>query len=180
VRVEQIRQHPAADDALAAAVARNYFKLLAIKDEYEVARLYAETDFLDRVAAQFEGDYSLCFHLAPPLLARPDPTTGKVVKRRYGPWMMTAFRWLAKARSLRGTRWDIFARSPERQLARQLIADYEDDLALIHARLDTGNLPAATELASWPEQVRGYGHVRAKSALAGRQLRERWRAQIGG
>ena len=177
-RAEQIRQHPAADDALAAVVARNYFKLLAAKDEYEVARLYAETDFLDRVAAQLEGDYSICFHLAPPLLARPDPTTGRTPKRRYGPWMMTAFRWLAKARKLRGTRWDIFARSPERRLAQQLLAEYEDDLDLILARLDTGNLAAAQELAGWPDLVRGYGHVRAKSALAGRQLRERARAKL--
>lgn len=182
-RIEQVLLHPAADEALAEAVARNYFKLLAIKDEYEVARLYAETDFLDRVAAQFEGidgNYTLHFHLAPPLLALPDPTTGRIAKRRYGPWMMAVFRWLAKARKLRGTRWDIFARSPERKLAKQLIAEYEDDLALILARLDAGNLASAQELAGWPNQVRGYGHVRAKSALAGRQLRERWRAQIGG
>ncbi len=177
-RIERIRQHPAADDALAAAVARNYFKLLAAKDEYEVARLYAETDFPDRVAAQFEGATTLRFHLAPPLLARPDPTTGKIAKRRYGPWMMAAFRWLAKARKLRGTRWDIFARSPERKLARQLLAEYEADLDLILARLATGNLATAQELAGWPDQVRGYGHVRAKSALAGRQLRERARAKL--
>jgi indolepyruvate ferredoxin oxidoreductase len=177
-RVEQLRRHPAADEALAESVARNYFKLLAVKDGYEVARLYAETSFRDRVAAQFEGDYALHFHLAPPLLARPDPTTGKIAKRRYGPWMMSAFRWLAKARKLRGTRWDIFARSPERKLARQLIADYEDDLTLILARLDAGNLATAHELASWPDQVRGYGHVREKSALAGRHQRERARAKL--
>lgn len=177
-RIEQVRLHPAADDALAETVARNYFKLLAHKDEYEVARLHAGTDFLDRVAAQFEGDYTLRFHLAPPLLARPDPTTGRIAKRRYGAWMMTAFRWLAKARKLRGTRWDIFARSPERKLARQLLAEYEDDLALILARLAAGNLAAAQELAGWPDRVRGYGHVREQSALAGRQLRERARAKL--
>ena len=92
--------------------------------------------------------------------------------------MMTAFRWLAKARKLRNTRWDVFARSPERRFARQLIADYEDDLALILARLDAGNLATVQELAGWPDQVRGYGHVREKSALAGRQLRERARAKL--
>jgi indolepyruvate ferredoxin oxidoreductase len=177
-RVEMLRTHPAANEALAESVVRNYFKLLAVKDEYEVSRLYAETDFIARVAAQFEGDYALHFHLAPPLLARPDPTTGKIAKRRYGPWMMTAFSWLAKARKLRGTRWDIFARSPERKLARQLIADYEDDLALILARLDAGNLATAQELAGWPDQVRGYGQVREKSAQAGRHQRERARAQL--
>jgi indolepyruvate ferredoxin oxidoreductase len=177
-RVEMLRTHPAANQALAESVARNYYKLLAVKDEYEVARLYAETDFLDRVAEHFEGDYALHFHLAPPLLARPDPTTGKIAKRRYGPWMMGTFRWLAKLRKLRGTRWDIFARSPERKLARQLIADYEDDLALILARLDAGNLVTAQELAGWPDQVRGYGQVREKSALAGRHQRELARAKL--
>jgi indolepyruvate ferredoxin oxidoreductase len=177
-RIEQVRGHPAADDALAETVARNYYKLLAHKDEYEVARLYAETGFLDRIAAQFEGDYALHFHLAPPLLARPDPTTGKIAKRRYGPWMMGTFRWLAKLRKLRGTRWDIFARSPERRQAQQLIADYEADLALILDKLDAGNLATAQALAGWPDQIRGYGHVREKSALAGRQLRERARAKL--
>jgi indolepyruvate ferredoxin oxidoreductase len=179
-RVEQIRSHPAANEALAARVACNYYKLLAVKDEYEVARLYAETDFLDRIAAQFEGDYRLDFHLAPPLLARPDPNTGVIVKRRYGPWMMMVFRWLARMRKLRGTRWDIFARSPERRLARQLLAEYEDDLDLILARLDASRLPAALELSGWPEQVRGFGHVREKSALAARHQREGARAKLAG
>ena len=179
-RVEELRRHPEANEALAESVSSNYFKLLAVKDEYEVARLYAETGFLDRVAAQFEGDYVLQFHLAPPLLARPDPTTGQVAKRRYGPWMMGAFRWLAKARKLRGTRWDLFARSPERRLDRQLLADYEDDLDLMLARLGAGTLDAARALATWPDQVRGYGHVRAKSALAMRHARDAARVRLGG
>jgi indolepyruvate ferredoxin oxidoreductase len=178
VLVERVRRHPAADNALAETVARNYFKLLAVKDEYEVARLYAETDFLAQVAEAFEGDYTLKYHLAPPLLSRPDPTTGKIVKRRYGSWMMGAFHWLARARMLRGSRWDIFARSPERKLAHQLLADFEDDLALILDKLDAGKLSAAIELARWPEQVRGFGHVRKKSALAGRRQREILRAQF--
>ncbi|MDI6749965.1 MAG: indolepyruvate ferredoxin oxidoreductase family protein [Rhodocyclaceae bacterium] len=177
-RIEAVRNHPAADAALASIVARNYYKLLAVKDEYEVARLYAETDFLDRVAAQFEGAVRIHFHLAPPLLARPDPNTGMMIKRRYGPWMMTALRWLAGMRRLRGTRWDVFAHSAERRLARQLIAEYEDDLALILDHLDAGKLPAAHTLANWPEQVRGFGPVREKSALAARQQRENARAQF--
>ena len=93
------RSSPAATD-LTEAVARYYFKLLAIKDEYEVARLYAETDFAQRVAAQFEGDYKLRFHLAPPTLNKPDPQTGEPKKSTYGPWMMPAFRVLAKLRRL--------------------------------------------------------------------------------
>ena len=170
--VERVRAHSAADATLAAAVARNYYKLLAIKDEYEVARLYAETDFLAKIDAAFEGDYALHFHLAPPLLARPDPTTGRTAKRKFGPWMMAAFRWLAKAKKLRGTRWDIFGHSAERRFDHQLLADYEADIALLLDRLDPQNHAAALELACWPEEVRGFGHVRQKSALAGRRHRE--------
>ena len=106
--------------ALTEAVARYYFKLLAIKDEYEVARLYAESDFSKRVAAQFEGNYKLVFHLAPPLANKPDPVTGEAKKTTYGPWMMTAFKLLAKMRGLRGTAFDIFGRTQERRMERQL------------------------------------------------------------
>jgi indolepyruvate ferredoxin oxidoreductase len=161
-------------------VARNYYKLLAIKDEYEIARLFAESDFLERVAEQFEGDYRLSFHLAPPLLARPDPNTGRVRKRAFGPWMMGVFKWLAKLRKLRGTRWDLFARGAERKFERQLLADYEADIALIADRLAADNCNAALALAEWPAQVRGFGHVRAKSAPGARRQREEARAQLAG
>ncbi|MBA3032898.1 MAG: indolepyruvate ferredoxin oxidoreductase family protein [Gammaproteobacteria bacterium] len=164
------------DTALAETVARNYFKLLAIKDEYEVARLYAETDFLARVAEQFEGDYRLRFHLAPPLLARPDPSTGHIAKLSFGPWMMTAFKWLARARRWRGTRWDLFGRSAERRQERQLIADYEDDIRLILERLDANTLPAASALANWPEEIRGFGPVKAKNIQRAQPRRESLRA----
>jgi indolepyruvate ferredoxin oxidoreductase len=182
VLVEKVREAEekvgAGGTALAEAVARNYYKLLAVKDEYEVARLYTETDFLARVSAAFEGDFTLDFHLAPPLLARPDPTTGRIAKRRFGPWMMTAFRWLAKARKLRGTRWDLFGRTAERRAERELIADYEADVALILDRLGAGNLAVALELARWPDEVRGFGHVKSKSALAARRRREEARARL--
>ena len=105
---------------LTEAVARYYFKLLAIKDEYEVARLYAETDFVKRVAAQFEGDYKLNFHLAPPVFNKPDPVTGVPRKSAYGPWMMKAFGVLAKMRKYRGTALDIFGTTAERRMERAL------------------------------------------------------------
>src|SRR6202008_359136 len=101
VREVEATRQPGATD-LTEAVARHYFKLLAIKDEYEVARLYAETNFVDHVAAQFEGDYKLNFHLAPPTLNKPDAKTGVPKKTKYGPWMMSAFRVLAKLRRFRG------------------------------------------------------------------------------
>ena len=152
--------------ALAEAVARYYFKLLAIKDEYEVARLYTDGDFAKRVAAQFEGDYKLTFHLAPPLTNKVDPSTGEPRKSSYGPWMMIAMRTLAKMRRLRGTAFDIFGRTTERRLERRLIIDYEALLEELLPRLAAHNHALAVELASIPEQIRGYGHVKERHLKA--------------
>ncbi len=147
-------------DELTEAVARYYFKLLAIKDEYEVARLYAESDFTQRVAAQFEGDYKLTFHLAPPVFNKPDPRTGVPSKTVYGPWMMKAFGVLAKWRKYRGTALDIFGRTEERKFERALIGEYETVITEIISKLTPQNHGTAVELASVPEHIRGYGHVR--------------------
>ncbi|MCC6197987.1 MAG: hypothetical protein IT518_26340 [Burkholderiales bacterium] len=145
---------------LAEAVARHYFKLLAIKDEYEVARLYTETDFEKRVAATFEGDYKLTFNLAPPVFNKPDPRTGVPRKSVYGPWVMKAFRVLAKMRKHRGGALDVFGRTEERKMERQLVKDYEALVDEILAKLTPANHAAAVELASIPEHIRGYGHVK--------------------
>ena len=146
--------------ALAEAVARYYHKLLAIKDEYEVARLYTDGSFQRQLAQQFEGDYKLEFHLAPPLFAERDPQTGHLKKRAYGPWMMTAFRTLAGLKRLRGTAFDIFGRTEERRMERRLIAEYEALLAEILGKLSPDNHHLAVALASLPDKVRGYGHVK--------------------
>ncbi|MGE0385416.1 MAG: indolepyruvate ferredoxin oxidoreductase family protein [Gammaproteobacteria bacterium] len=164
--VERVRGREAqvvpASTALAEACARNYFRLLRYKDEYEVARLYSQPGFLERVAAQFEGDYRLVFHLAPSLLARPDPLTGLPRKRTYGPWMLAAFGWLARLKFLRGTRLDPFGRSAERRMERQLIVDYERIMEEVLQALDAGNHATAVELARVPEQIRGFGHVKER------------------
>ncbi|MEP6679228.1 MAG: indolepyruvate ferredoxin oxidoreductase family protein, partial [Betaproteobacteria bacterium] len=157
-KVEGARQPGSTD--LTEAVARYYFKLLAIKDEYEVARLYAETDFVQRVASQFEGDYKMRFHLAPPTLNKPDGKTGEARKSTYGPWMMSAFRMLAKMRRYRGGALDVFGRSAERRMERALVADYEKLIGEIAEKLTPQNLELAVELASVPEYIRGYGHVK--------------------
>ncbi|MFZ2854501.1 MAG: indolepyruvate ferredoxin oxidoreductase family protein [Rhodocyclaceae bacterium] len=149
---------------LSDAVARNHFKLLAIKDEYEVARLYADPLFMQQINEQFEGDFRLRFHLAPSLLARPDPATGRVEKRSYGPWMMRAFRWLAACRGLRGTRLDVFGYRAERRMERQLLADYETDVELALTQLNVDSLEIAIELATLPERIRGFGHLKAAAA----------------
>jgi nucleotide-binding universal stress UspA family protein len=133
---------------------------MAIKDEYEVARLYTDGDFLKRIAAQFEGDYKLNFHLAPPLSNKPDPVTGEAKKSTYGPWMMTAFRVLAKMKWLRGTALDVFGKTHERRTERRLITDYEALIDELLPRLAAHNHAIAAELASIPEHIRGYGHVK--------------------
>ena len=150
-------------------MARYYFKLLAIKDEYEVARLYAQTDFVERVAAQFEGDYRLKFHLAPPVVAKPDPTTGEPRKREYGPWMLSAFRVLARFKGLRGTALDVFGRTAERRRERALIGEYEALLDELAGKLAPHNLSLAADLARIPEQIRGYGHVKERHLMLAKQ-----------
>jgi len=147
---------------LTEAVARYYFKLLAYKDEYEVARLHSDPAFRRRIETMFEGDYRLRFHLAPPVLAKRDPATGELRKSAYGPWMMTAFRVLAKLKGLRGTALDVFGYSEERRTERRLIAGYERTVDELLARLDRGNRALAVEIASIPERIRGFGHVKAR------------------
>jgi indolepyruvate ferredoxin oxidoreductase len=133
---------------------------MAYKDEYEVARLYTDGDFLRRVADQFDGAYELRFHLAPPLLAERDPASGHLKKRVYGGWMLTAFRLLAGLRGLRGTPFDPFGRTAERRAERQLVADYEAVLDEIAAALSPANHAAAVELAALPLEIRGFGHIK--------------------
>ncbi|MDP6706993.1 MAG: indolepyruvate ferredoxin oxidoreductase family protein, partial [Alphaproteobacteria bacterium] len=145
---------------LTEAVARYLFKLMAYKDEYEVARLYTSGDFEAALRRQFDGELKLSFHLAPPLLSRPDPETGEIAKREYGPWIIPVLKWLAKMRRLRGTAWDPFGRTAERRQERQLIVDYEAMLDEILASLDTENHALAVEIARLPAEIRGFGHVK--------------------
>jgi indolepyruvate ferredoxin oxidoreductase len=162
--VERVRDaesaRTAGRDGLTEAVARYYYKLLAYKDEYEVARLYTDGTFLKAIEAQFEGDYRLEFNLAPPLIAERDPETGHLKKKTFGPWMLRGFRTLAKLRHLRGTRLDIFGHSADRKMERQLIADYERVIDEVIAGLDHSNHDLAVQIAQIPEQIRGYGHVK--------------------
>jgi indolepyruvate ferredoxin oxidoreductase len=148
---------------LALAVARNLFKLMAYKDEYEVARLYSDGAFLDALHRQFEGDLKIQYHLAPPLLATRDPATGELRKRAFGPWMMGAFKLLARLRALRGTPFDIFGHTQERRLERALIADYEALVRELSATLSPDNHALAVEIASLPAQIRGFGHIKMRN-----------------
>ena len=149
---------------LAEAVARSYAKLLAYKDEYEVARLYTRTDFRRKLEAAFEGDYTIRVHLAPPLLAKRDPLTGHLRKRAFGPWVLRAFAILARLKRLRGTPFDVFGFQRHRRLERRLIRDYEQRVEEVLAGLDRDNHPIAVEIASLPEQIRGFEHIKEANA----------------
>jgi indolepyruvate ferredoxin oxidoreductase len=152
---------------LADAVARYLFKLMAYKDEYEVARLYADGAFAKQVQNAFGGDnLRYEFHLAPPILARRDPETGLPRKMSFGPWLMPAFRMLAKLKFLRGSALDPFARTLERQTERRLIGDYETMLDEVLARLTPDNHHLAVGLAVVPEKIRGFGHVKQRHLTA--------------
>ncbi|KDP83930.1 indolepyruvate ferredoxin oxidoreductase [Cupriavidus sp. SK-3] len=169
---------------LSEAVARNLARLMAYKDEYEVARLYADPAFLDKLRAQFEGepgrDYQLSFHLAPPLLAKRD-SHGHLVKRRFGPAMLTAFRLLARAKGLRGTAFDVFGKTAERRAERKLIEDYIAMVQEFGTTLSADRLDTAVALASLPDDIRGFGHVKEanmeKVAARREELLARYRGE---
>jgi indolepyruvate ferredoxin oxidoreductase len=157
---------------LSEAVARYLFKLMAYKDEYEVARLHSDPAFLAKIAAQFEGDYQLRYHLAPPLLARHNDQ-GELIKQPFGAWMGTAFKLLARLKGLRGGAFDIFGRTAERREERALIGQYRACIEELLPTLVTGNLGLAVDLARLPEDIRGYGHVKARHL---RLVRPKWEA----
>ena len=155
---------------LTTAVARYLFKLMAYKDEYEVARLYTDAAYAKALGNRFKGG-KLTFHLAPPILARRDPATGLPRKMTFGPWMMSAFKTLAKFKVLRGTPFDPFGRTSERKRERALIGEYRSIIERLLPKLTPENLAAAAEIASIPDQIRGYGYVKERH-LAAAKARE--------
>ncbi len=182
--VERVRETEgrmfSGNTALTEAVAKGYHRVLAYKDEYEVARLYAAPEFKASLAAQFENPKRIEFHLAPPLLARRDPHTGQMIKKTYGPWMLTAFGILQHFRILRGTRLDLFGRTEERQMERALIPEYEATINDILAHLSPKTLATATALAALPETIRGYGHVKERNARTAAAERTRLLEKLHG
>ncbi len=176
VRKVQQAETPLGKTALTEAVARYLFKLMAYKDEYEVARLHTDPAFQAKVAEQFEGNYELRLHLAPPLFAKKNEK-GELVKQQYGPWMLKAMGVLAKLKGLRGTALDIFGRTEERRVERALIVQYREDIERILAGLTADNHALALEIARLPEQIRGFGHVKERHYKAAQSRREQLLAQ---
>jgi indolepyruvate ferredoxin oxidoreductase len=169
--VDQVRMEEAKlgkGTRLAEAVARYFYKLMAYKDEYEVARLHTDPAFKAKIAGMFEGDIKLKFHLAPPLLAKHDKE-GRAMKKEYGAWMMSAFGVLAKLKRLRGTPFDVFGYTAERRTERALIAEYRQTVEALLPKLTSDNLPQAVAIASIPEDIRGYGHVKERHLKAAKQ-----------
>ncbi len=181
--VERVRAAEAAkapgSTALTEAVARYGFKLMAYKDEYEVARLYTSGEFKRQLEQQFEGDYALHFHLAPPLLAKKDGQ-GHLLKAEYGGWVFKAFGLLAKFKFLRGSKLDVFGYTAERRSERALVEEYVATVERLLGTLDAGNVALAAEIASVPEQIRGYGHVKeahlARAVALRAELLAKWDA----
>lgn len=165
-------------DALARAVAHNYHRLLAVKDEWEVARLYSAPEFKAALEREFEGDYKLHLHLGAWPFAKKDPVTGELRKAEVGSWALTAMRWMARCKGLRGSLLDPFRNNAERRLDHRLLAQYEADIGQLLETLDAQRLPLAVKLASLPEVVRGYGHVKQAQAEAALAQREQLLAQL--
>ena len=162
-KVAQVeRAKIAASTALTEAVAQSFFKLMSYKDEYEVARLFANGVFEQKLAQRFDGDFSLTFHMAPPLLGRRD-AAGHPQKMTFGPWMMTAMRILARFKRLRGGKFDMFGRTAERRMERRLIEDYDETISGLLGDLTPENHATAVAIAMLPQTIRGFGHVKAAS-----------------
>ena len=181
--VEQVRQAEAGlgqrQLRLTEAVARYLYKLMAYKDEYEVARLYTDGTFKAKIGAMFDGEIRIQFHLAPPLLARHD-SHGRLIKQEFGPWMMTAFGLLAKLKGLRGTMFDPFGHTAERRMERALVADYRRTVEALLPVLSVGNVAQAVAIASIPEDIRGYGHVKQRHLAAAKAKEAALVAAFGG
>ncbi|WP_066159285.1 indolepyruvate ferredoxin oxidoreductase family protein [Hydrogenophaga pseudoflava] len=176
--VEKVRQAESrlGKTSLTEAVARYLFKLMAYKDEYEVARLHTDPAFRAQIAEQFEGDYRLQLHLAPPLFAKTNDK-GELIKQTYGPWMLKAMSVLARFKGLRGTALDVFGRTEERRTERELIVQYRADIEGLLAGLNADSHALVLEVARLPEQIRGFGHVKARHLAAVQTRREQLLAQ---
>ena len=180
--VDRVREAeaPLHKTTLTEAVARNLFKLMAYKDEYEVARLHTDTAFLQKIDGMFEGNYTLNYHLAPPLTAKTN-AKGELQKQKFGPLMLTGFKVLKHFKWLRGSALDVFGYTEERRTERALIQQYRTSVDVLVSQLNASNHALAVEIARIPEQIKGFGHVKARHLAAAREkwnsLKAQWSTQ---
>jgi len=172
----QSAEAPLGKSTLTETVARHLYKLMAYKDEYEVARLHTQTGFLARIQNSFEGDFKVHYHLAPPLLAKRN-NKGELIKQKFGPAMLTGFKLLASLKGLRGTWFDVFGRTEERQTERALIQEYMQHMGQAIQGLNLENHAQALRMAQVPENIKGFGHVKERNIKAARALWASLRAQ---
>jgi indolepyruvate ferredoxin oxidoreductase len=177
-RVRKIEGDKTGSSKLTEAVARYYAKLLAYKDEYEVARLHADTSFQKKIEDMFEGDYKIAYHLSPPTLARTDPNSGEPRKMRFGPWILPLFKILKSLKGLRGTALDPFGYTEERRTERALIRDYEETVERLLKELDAQNHALAVQIASIPEEMRGFGFIKMRNLATARKKRDQLLARF--
>ncbi len=148
---------------LTNAVARNLFKLMSYKDEYEVARLYTNGEFEKQIADTFDGNFKINYHLAPPIIGFGKKPNGRPRKRAFGPWMMSSFKILAKYKTQRGSKFDIFGYSSERKMERALIEDYKNTIESLLSNITTDNRHFASAIARLPDEIRGFGPVKEQA-----------------
>jgi indolepyruvate ferredoxin oxidoreductase len=177
VRAAETKVMPG-QNRLTRAVAQGYFRLMAYKDEYEVARLHTDDSFMKKLKTTFEDGFTLHFHMAPPIIAGKDPVTGHREKRQFGPWMMFGFRILKKFKFLRGTSLDLFGLQADRKMERALIGEYETIFHEVAANLTPGNYDVAAQLAVLPQKMRGYGHVKEKNVAETKLIQQQMLAEF--
>ena len=153
------------------AVLNNYFKLMSYKDEYEVSRLYSSDEFINKIKKKFDGNYKIYFYLAPPIFYKKDKVTGNPLKIKFGQWLLIIFKILNKLKFLRGTLFDPFGYFPERKNERKLIEDYKNIILEIGKKLTVNNYNIAVDIASFPDQIRGFGYVKEKNIKVAEECR---------
>ena len=165
----QAAEAPLGKTLLSDTVARQLYRLMAYKDEYEVARLHTQTGFLERIQNSFEGDFKVHYHLAPPLWSQRNER-GELIKKKFGPIMLTGFKVLARLKGLRGTKLDVFGKTEERQTERALIREYMHHIDRVLTSLNSETHAHALAVARVPENIKGYGHVKERNIRAARAL----------
>jgi indolepyruvate ferredoxin oxidoreductase len=162
------------------AVAINYFKLMSYKDEYEIARLYSDNEFINKINETFEGNFKINYHLSPPIFSTKDKVTGYPLKINFGSWIMILFKFISMFKFLRGTYLDPFGYFKERKIERLLINSYKERILEICSKLTIENYALAVEIASTPDQIRGFGYIKEKNIEIAKRCEDKLMSAFNG